>query len=216
MSAPTLTRVTGALAEARPLPQAALYELARVGRRRLLGEVIRVSGDRATLQVYEDTAGLAAGEPVEPTGGPLTAQLGPGLLGSIVDGVGRPLRRLAEVMGDFILPGTAVETLDPELRWHFAPTRRPGDAVGSGDVLGVVAERPDFEHRLVIEDGLPGLAVVGGLPHPTGRCRHEEHSRPVRIPGDGCRAAGSIGADRPPGPGREQRRIDGAGLGWTR
>ena len=192
MSAPTLTRVTGALAEARPLPQAALYELARVGRRRLLGEVIRVSGDRATLQVYEDTAGLAAGEPVEPTGGPLTAQLGPGLLGSIVDGVGRPLRRLAEVMGDFILPGTAVETLDPDLRWNFTPARGPGDAVGSGDVLGVVAERPDFEHRILVPPGVagvieklePGSYTVG---EPIGRLKDGTplmlaHQWPVRRP----------------------------------
>jgi V/A-type H+/Na+-transporting ATPase subunit A len=203
-AAATLTRVTGALAEARPLPGAALYELARVGRRGLLGEVIRVSGDRATLQVYEDTAGLAAGEPVEPTGGPLTAQLGPGLLGSIVDGVGRPLRRLAEVMGDFILPGTAVDTLDPALRWSFTPARPPGDTVGSGDVLGVVLERPGFEHRILVPPGVAGVIeqLEAGrytVAEPIGRLRDGTalmlaHRWPVRRP----RPAGErLSDDRP-------------------
>ena len=78
------------------MPNAALYELARVGERHLLGEVIRIQGDLATLQVYEETNGLKIGEPVEPTGGALTVELGPGLLGAILDGTGRPLERLAE------------------------------------------------------------------------------------------------------------------------
>ena len=162
MSTPRLTRITGALAEARPLPRAALYELARVGRRGLLGEIIRIRGDGATLQVYEDTAGLAAGEPVECTGGPLTAQLGPGLLGAIVDGVGRPLGRLAELMGDFILPGTAVDTLDPAARWSFTPARRPGDTVGGGDVLGTVPERSGFEHRILVPPEVGGVLETLG------------------------------------------------------
>ena len=97
MSAARLVRIAGALAEATPLPDAALYELARVGRRGLLGEVIRVAGSSATLQVYEETTGLECGEPVEPTGSALTVELGPGLLGAVLDGVGRPLGRLAEL-----------------------------------------------------------------------------------------------------------------------
>jgi V/A-type H+-transporting ATPase subunit A len=157
MSAPRLTRVTGALAEARPMPRAALYELARVGRRGLLGEIIRVKGDTATLQVYEDTAGLETGEPVERTGSPLTAQLGPGLLGAIVDGVGRPLRRLAEAMGDFIQPGTAADTLDSTTRWIFTPGLGSGDTVGGGDVLGTVPERSGFEHRILVPPGVAGV-----------------------------------------------------------
>jgi V/A-type H+-transporting ATPase subunit A len=157
MSAPRLTRVTGALAEARPMPRAALYELARVGRRGLLGEIIRVKGDTATLQVYEDTAGLETGEPVEPTGSPLTAQLGPGLLGAIVDGVGRPLSRLAEAMGDFIRPGTAADMLDAAARWSFTPALGPGNAVAGGDVLGTVPERAGFEHRILVPPGVAGV-----------------------------------------------------------
>jgi V/A-type H+-transporting ATPase subunit A len=156
MSAPRLTRITGSLAEARPMPRAALYELVRVGRRGLLGEIIRVKGETATLQVYEDTTGLEAGEPVESTGRPLTAQLGPGLLGAIVDGVGRPLQRLAEAMGDFIQPGTAADTLDRTVRWAFTPAVTCGDTVGAGDVLGTVPER-SIEHRILVPPGVAGV-----------------------------------------------------------
>ena len=156
MSAARLIRIAGALAEATPLPDAALYELARVGRRGLLGEVIRVAGPTATLQVYEETTGLECGEPVEPTGSALTVELGPGLLGAVLDGVGRPLGRLAELSGDFIQPGAALPTLDPDARWAFEPRRRAGDTVAGGDVLGVVAERPGFEHRILVPPGLSG------------------------------------------------------------
>jgi len=155
-----LVRIAGALAEATPLPDVALYELARVGRRGLLGEVIRVAGSTATLQVYEETTGLECGEPVEPTGSALTVELGPGLLGAVLDGVGRPLRRLAELTGDFIQPGAALPTLDPDARWVFEPRRRAGDAVAGGDVLGVVAERPGFEHRILVPPGVGGVLVA--------------------------------------------------------
>ncbi|MGE5231436.1 MAG: V-type ATP synthase subunit A [Deltaproteobacteria bacterium] len=157
-----LIRIAGALAEATPLPDAALYELARVGRRGLLGEVIRIAGSTATLQVYEETTGLECGEPVEPTGSALTVELGPGLLGAVLDGVGRPLGRLAELSGYFVQPGAALPTLDPEARWAFEPRRRAGDAVAGGDVLGVVAERPGFEHRILVPPGPGGvLAEIG-------------------------------------------------------
>ncbi|HSH75043.1 MAG TPA: hypothetical protein VLA09_05150, partial [Longimicrobiales bacterium] len=92
---PRVRRVSGSLVEAGPLPAACLYELMRVGERGLLGEVVRTRGEVATIQVYEDTQGLRLGEPVDPTGGPLAAQLGPGLLGSVLDGVGRPLHAVA-------------------------------------------------------------------------------------------------------------------------
>ncbi len=133
-----IIRVAGSLAEAAPL-RAALYDLAVVGDRRMVGEVIRQRGDVATLQVYEDTTGLALGEPVESLNVALTATLGPGLLGSVLDGVGRPLTRLAESTGDFITPGARVEMLDPERRWEFTATRAVGDRAGPGDVIGTVA-----------------------------------------------------------------------------
>ena len=150
MSAPTIIRVSGALAEAVGLTQASLYELVHVGTKGLLGEVIRLDGDRGTVQVYEDTTGLRTGEPVALTGSALTVHLGPGLLGSILDGVGRPLAAVAAASGDFIHPGIAAETLDSARRWHFEPGLKRGDDVTGGDVLGVVLERPGISHQVLV------------------------------------------------------------------
>jgi V/A-type H+-transporting ATPase subunit A len=160
MSDARLIRLSGALAEAKGMRGAALYELARVGARRLLGEVIRVEGDVGTLQVYEDTNGLQTGEPVEPTGSPLTVMLGPGLLGSVLDGTGRPLGRLAEQTGNFIRPGADAPTLDPGSRWRFSPAVHGGEAVESGDVIGVVEERPGIEHRILVPPGSAGVVAA--------------------------------------------------------
>ena len=154
-----LTRITGTLAEARPMRDAGLYELVRVGGRGLLGEVIRFAGDTATLQIYEDTTGLALGAPVTATGAPLAVELGPGLLGSVLDGVGRPLARLAAAHGDFIAPGAAAPTLDPDRRWRFEPRAAAGDRVGPGDLLGVVEEQPGIEHRILVPPGAGGVLV---------------------------------------------------------
>lgn len=156
MTTPVLTRITGTLAEARPLRDAALYELVRVGPRGLLGEIIRFAGDTATLQLFEDTTGLGIGAAVAPTGAPLTAELGPGLLGSILDGVGRPLASLAAICGDFIAPGATAPTLDPARRWKFIARAHPGEAVVPGDVLGVVEEQHGFEHRVLVPPGVSG------------------------------------------------------------
>jgi V/A-type H+-transporting ATPase subunit A len=159
---PHLTRITGTLAEARPLRDAALYDLVRVGARGLLGEIIRFSGDTATLQIFEDTTGLAIGAPVITTGAPLTAELGPGLLGAVLDGVGRPLARLAEATGDFITPGAIAPTLDRARRWRFAARRAPGDRVGPGDVLGEVVEGGGLVHAILVPPGVAGeLAAIG-------------------------------------------------------
>ncbi len=132
-----LTRITGTLAEARPLRGASLYELVRVGARGLLGEVIRFSGETATLQIFEDTTGLAVGAAVEPTGASLTAELGPGLLGQVLDGVGRPL---AQLEGDFIAAGATAATLPRDRRWQFEPRAKAGDRISRGDALGTVQE----------------------------------------------------------------------------
>jgi V/A-type H+-transporting ATPase subunit A len=145
---PRIVRVTGTLAEAAPLRDAALYDLVRVGSRGLLAEVIRFDGERTTLQVFEDTTGLAVGAEVTATGDSLAAEFGPGLLGSVLDGVGRPLARLAAQTGDFIAPGAAAATLDRARRWAFTARVKPGDAVAIGDVLGVVTEHA-LEHRVL-------------------------------------------------------------------
>ena len=156
MSGARITRLSGALAEATPLRGVSLYELVRVGTRGLLGEVVRVEGERGVIQVYEDTTGLCIGEPVAPTGAPLTVTLGPGLLGAVVDGVGRPLERLAEASGDFIRPGLAADTLDGARRWPFVPVVHAGDSVAGGDVLGEVEERPGFTHRILVPPDMAG------------------------------------------------------------
>ena len=136
MSDPRILRISGSLAVVAPLRDAALYELVRVGTRGLLGEVIRVAGDVATVQVYEETTGLEVGEPVVSTGHPLMISLGPGLLGSVLDGVGRPLGRIAERVGDFIEPGVIAPTLDPARRWAFTPAVQSGARITSGAYFG--------------------------------------------------------------------------------
>lgn len=150
-------RVSGSLVEAGPMPAAALYELVRVGERELLGEIVRTEGDLATLQVYEDTQGLRVGEPVVPTGRPLAAVLGPGLLGSVLDGVGRPLGEIAASGDIYVRPGTRAETLDGSKRWSFEATLRPGASVRPGDVLGTVEEKPGFVHRILLPPDVSGV-----------------------------------------------------------
>ena len=190
--APRLVRVVGSLAEARPLPAAALYELVRVGEKKLLGEVIRISGDTATIAIFEETAGLALGERVEATGRPLSAELGPGLLGSVLDGVGRPLERLAAAQGDFLAPGAEAPTLPRERRYAFSPALAPGACVAGGDVLGSVEERPGLPHRVLLPPGLAGKIreIAGGeytVDQPfgalaDGRELRLSHAWPVRRP----------------------------------
>ncbi|HYL56627.1 MAG TPA: V-type ATP synthase subunit A [Gemmatimonadales bacterium] len=165
MSAARILRISGSLAEAAPMKDAALYELVRVGGRGLLGEVIRLAGDQATIQVYEDTAGLRVGEPVAATGRPFEITLGPGLLGAVIDGVGRPLGRIAEAVGDFIEPGVAMETLDSGRLWTFTPSVRSGDRVAAGDVLGTLEERPETAHLVLVPPGVAGeLRRIGTGP----------------------------------------------------
>jgi V/A-type H+/Na+-transporting ATPase subunit A len=162
VSSARILRISGSLAEAAPMKDAALYELVRVGGRGLLGEVIRVAGDQATIQVYEDTAGLRVGQPVVATGRPFEITLGPGLLGAVIDGVGRPLGRIAEAVGDFIEPGVAADTLDDKRLWTFTPSVRAGDRVTTGDVLGTVEERPGMGHSVLVPAGVAGeLAQIG-------------------------------------------------------
>lgn len=155
-----LTRITGTLAEARPLRDAALYELVRVGERGLLGEVIRFEAETATLQVFEDTTGLAVGADVSATGSSLVAELGPGLLGAVLDGVGRPLGALAALTGDFITPGASAPMLGRDKRWTFRAERAAGDEVAAGDVLGTVVEG-GLIHRVLVPPHTSGtLAAI--------------------------------------------------------
>lgn len=191
MTAASIVRVAGALVEARPL-RAALYELAYVGTRRLLGEVVRQAGATATIQVYEETTGLALGEPVEAAGTTLSAHLGPGLLGAVLDGVGRPLAALAAQGGDFIGEGVGAETLDPGIRWRFEPAITPGAAVEGGDILGTVEERPGQTHAVLVPPDVSGVVAsiapgdytvhdpIGALDD--GTPLRLAHRWPIRVP----------------------------------
>ena len=144
-----IIRAAGALVEAAPLRNVGLFEIVRVGPRKLLGEVIRLEGEVATIQVFEDTAGLALEDPVVATGAPLLAELGPGLLGSVLDGTGRPLEQLAASEGAFIGTGTLAPTLDRERRWPFMATAQAGDTVEPGNLLGTVEERTGLTHSIM-------------------------------------------------------------------
>jgi V/A-type H+-transporting ATPase subunit A len=165
-AAGSIVGVSGPVVRAAGLPRAAIGEVVRVGRRKLIGEVIRLDGDVATIQVYEETAGLGVDDPVESTGASLQAWLGPGLLGSTFDGLQRPLDRLAAAGTWLLLPGTGAGetgagvggTLDSTRRWTFEPTRAVGDHVGPGDVIGEVAEGP-IRHRILV----PPTAMPGTL-----------------------------------------------------
>lgn len=137
-----------------------LYELVRVGEHGLLGEVVRIAGERATIQVYEETSGLTVGEPVTRTGTALTVELGPGLLGAILDGVGRPLLRVAEETGNFVAPGAVAPTLDPQARWTFTPHITAGTKIGGGDRLGIVEERPGFDHHVLCPPAMSGTVAT--------------------------------------------------------
>ena len=156
-----VTRVAGALVEAAPLPSAALYEQVLVGESGLAGEVIRTRGEIAVIQLFEDSDGLELGEPVERTGSTLTAELGPGLLGSVLDGVGRPLELIADETGPFIEPGSSARTLDRERTWSFTPERSAGEEVAPGDVLGHVRETPEIAHQVLVPRG--GGGVLAGI-----------------------------------------------------
>jgi len=133
-----------------------MYEVVRVGKQQLIGEVIEVGETEFTAQVYEETSGLAPGEPVAATGDALSVELGPGLLGSIYDGIQRPLPDLRELSGDFISRGLSVEGLNKEKKWEFNPLAKKGDKVTPGDVIGEVPETGIITSKILIPVGVEG------------------------------------------------------------
>lgn len=187
-----ISRVAGPTVEARGLRGARMYDRVIIGEMGLQGEVIRLDGDVATCQVYEETTGLSLDEPVIATGEPLLVELGPGLLGSVFDGVQRPLGAVAAVSGDFISRGIAVPALARDRRFPFAPHRRAGETARPGDVLGEVPEVPGLAHRILVPPGLSGrIAWVGdgefSLMEPVARLEDGQgitmlQRWPVRVP----------------------------------
>src|SRR5512139_1610778 len=154
-----ITRIAGPVVAAAGLEDVRLYDVVHVGHLSLIGEVIRLSGGLATVQVYEDTSGLKIGEPVIGTGGPLVAELGPGLLGRVYDGLQRPLEDLALATGHFLERGVAASPLPREKRWHFTPCVEPGQPIGPGEVLGSVPETQTIEHRVLAPPDASGRVI---------------------------------------------------------
>jgi V/A-type H+-transporting ATPase subunit A len=151
--------IAGPVVKCSGLPSVRMYEVVRVGNQQLIGEVIEVAEDEFTAQVYEETSGLAPGEPVISTGDSLSVELGPGLLGSIYDGIQRPLPALREISGDFISRGLSVEGLDKKKKWTFTPTVKVGERVEPGYIIGEVPETGIITSRILIPVGVAGEVV---------------------------------------------------------
>jgi V/A-type H+-transporting ATPase subunit A len=134
-------------------------KLVQVGEAGLIGEIIRLDGDKATIQVYQNTTGLKLNEPVHGTGTPLSVELGPGLLGNVFDGIERPLETLKETTGAFIKPSQGITAISREKKWAFVPTVKVGDMVEAGDVVGTVQETPLVEHRIMVPFNVSGKIV---------------------------------------------------------
>src|SRR5512145_989379 len=154
----TILRISGPVIIARGMKGSKMYDVVKVGDEALRGEIIRLEGEEAVIQVYEDTTGLMVGEPVVNTEQPLSVELGPGLLSSIYDGVQRPLPVLMQLSGDFIARGIYAPGLDRAKKWEFVPVAKPGDTVIAGDILGTVGEF-HFEHRILVPHGAAGTVT---------------------------------------------------------
>jgi len=152
----TISRIAGPLVEAEGLTGVKMYEVCRVGNEELIGEVIRVIGDRAYIQVYEETTGIKPGEKVIATGSPLSVELGPGLIGQIFDGIQRPLPEIKKETGDFIRRGVKTEALSRDKKWHFKPQAKPGQKVVEGDIIGEIPETTLVTHRVMVPIGIRG------------------------------------------------------------
>lgn len=152
-----IVKVSGPLVIAEGMGDVKMFDVVRVSDKRLIGEVIELRGDRASIQVYEETAGLGPGEPVESTGSPLSVELGPGLIEAIYDGIQRPLTYIRDIAGDRIPRGIEVPILDREKKWDFEPRVNIGDRVEPGDIIGVVQETTVVEHRIMVPEGVEGL-----------------------------------------------------------
>ncbi len=155
MEVAKIYRISGPVVVAQGL-KARMYDLVKVGEEELMGEVIQISGDKVTIQVYEETTGLKPGEKVSNTGKPLSIFLGPGMLGQIYDGIQRPLPVLVKQMGNFILRGADVPGLDVKKKWKFNATVKKGDKVSGGDVIGTVKETENIVHKIMIPPTITG------------------------------------------------------------
>lgn len=156
MSKGTIKKVAGPLVIAEGMRDANMFDVVRVSKHRLIGEIIEMHGDRASIQVYEETSGLGPGEPVESTNSPLSVELGPGLIKSIYDGIQRPLDDIMKISGANLQRGVEVPSLKRDIKWDFEPTVKVGDTVVSGDVIGTVQETEIVLHKIMVPNGVNG------------------------------------------------------------
>ncbi|MCH6571054.1 MAG: V-type ATP synthase subunit A [Thaumarchaeota archaeon] len=154
-----ISRISGPVVVGKGLGGAQMFDVVRIGEMGLVGEIIRLEGDTAQIQVYEDTTGLRPGEKILNTKKPLSVQLGPGLLKSIYDGIQRPLDVLREQSGDFISRGKIIPALDQKKKWDFVPVKKKGDQVAPGEIIGEVLETPLIKHKIMIPHNLSGELV---------------------------------------------------------
>ncbi|NSW90527.1 MAG: V-type ATP synthase subunit A [Firmicutes bacterium] len=152
-----IVKVSGPLVIAEGMRNANLFDVVRVSEHRLIGEIIEMHDDKASIQVYEETAGLGPGEPVESMGSPLSVELGPGLIGKIYDGIQRPLEIIREMVGSNITRGIEVNAIDRKAKWRFEPTAEKGLRVNPGDIIGKVQETIIVEHRIMVPYGIKGV-----------------------------------------------------------
>ena len=156
MTTGKISKIAGPLVVATGMREANMFDVVRVSDSKLIGEIIEMHGDRASIQVYEEPSGLGTGEPVESTGEPLSVELGPGLIEGIFDGIQRPLEKIRELVGNSLVRGIEVPALDRDKKWHFVPKVKPGDKVVGGDILGTVQETEIVEHRIMVKPGVVG------------------------------------------------------------
>ena len=156
MTTGKISKIAGPLVVATGMREANMFDVVRVSDSKLIGEIIEMHGDRASIQVYEETSGLGTGEPVESTGEPLSVELGPGLIEGIFDGIQRPLEKIRELVGNSLVRGVEVPALDREKKWHFVPKVKVGNKVVGGDILGTVQETEIVEHRIMVKPGVVG------------------------------------------------------------
>ncbi|MGF7018324.1 V/A-type H+-transporting ATPase subunit A [Lachnospiraceae bacterium PF1-21] len=156
MSTGTIKKVAGPLVIASGMRDANMFDVVRVSEQRLIGEIIEIHGDEASIQVYEETSGLGPGEPVESMGVPMSVELGPGLITSIYDGIQRPLDEIMKQSGNLLKRGVEVDSLNKEKKWQFNPVVKVGDEVTEGDIIGTVKETIIIEHKVMVPFGISG------------------------------------------------------------
>lgn len=154
-----IVKISGPVVTANGMKGSKMYDVVKVGNEKLIGEIIQLKGDEATIQVYEDTTGVKPREPVESIGVPLSIELGPGLLKSIYDGIARPLPKIADISGDFITRGIEVNSLDRDAKYDFKAKVKPGQKINGGEVIGTVQETDIIEHRIMLHPELSGTVV---------------------------------------------------------